>query len=124
MQNFDETDINNTPGVSVHTGFPNPATDAARRNGLNLSQLLIQNSASTFMMRIAGGNWQYLGIFNDDIILIDRSLGPRHNDLVVWWNDGDFAISEFARMQPGATVWGVVTATIHEFRKTAHHENQ
>lgn len=122
MQNANEPST--APGVSVHGGFPNPATDAARQAGLNLNQLLIQNSASTFMMRIAGNHWQHFGIFNDDLAIIDRALSPRPTDLVAWWLDGDFAISEFARMRPEATVWGVVTAIIHELRKAASHETR
>ena len=44
-------------GVSVHDGFPNPATDAALQS-LNLNQLLIKNGASTYFMRLASNDWQ------------------------------------------------------------------
>lgn len=120
----DVSEPSTIPGVSIHTGFPNPATDIDRQAGLNLNRLLIHNSASTFMMRIAGNDWHYFGIFNDDLAIIDRALTPQHTDLVVWWLDGDFSISEFARMRPEATVWGVVTSVIHEFRKAGNHAGQ
>lgn len=102
-------------GVSVHTGFPNPGIDASLHS-LDFNQLLIANSSSTFLMRISGSEWQHLGIFPKDIVVIDRALQPHVSDLAVWWHDGDFAISERARMRPEAEVWGVVTATIHQFR--------
>jgi DNA polymerase V len=113
---FDNNATDSLDGVSVHTGFPNPGADA-RLHGLDINRLLVQNSTSTFLMRISGTNWQHLGIFHGDITVIDRSLHARINDLVVWHCGGDFAISERNRMRPDAVMWGVVTATIHQFRK-------
>src|SRR6266702_3138234 len=104
MEDFEENPNNDQQDVSVHTGFPNPATDNARYGNLYLNKLLIQNNASTFLMRIAGNDWQHFGILNDDIAIIDRSLRPQPNDLVIWWYDGDFAISELVRMRRGSTV--------------------
>lgn len=106
-------------GVSVHTGFPNPAIDASLQ-GLNLNTLLIQNGASTFMMRIAGDDWQALGIWNSDIALIDRALQPRSGDIVVWLHEGSFALSYLPNAPKQASIWGVVTAIIHQFRATRH----
>lgn len=112
-----QNDTDQTYGVSIHTGFPNPGADA-RLRGLDINQLLIQNSASTFLMSISGGDWQHLGIFSDDVVVIDRSLYPQTNDLVVWHCGGDFEISELNRMRKDATMWGVATAVIHQFRKS------
>lgn len=109
-----ETD--NLDGVSIHTGFPNPGADAQLR-GLNLNQVLVQNSASTFLMRVAGQDWQYLGIFRDDLVIIDRALSPRSQDIIIWHHEGDFFISERRRMRQDGVFWGVVTATIHQFRQ-------
>lgn len=107
-------------GVSVHTGFPNPAIDT-RLDGLDLNQLLIKNSVSTYMMRIRGHDWRHVGIFDGDIAIIDRALSAGTNDIVIWWLDGDFAISARNRMRPDGIVWGVVTSVIHQYRfKTDH----
>lgn len=105
-------------GVSVHTGFPNPATDKAFKT-LDLNQLLIEHPASTYYFRIAGNDWQDVGVFDGDIALVDRALNARPNDLVVWWRDegGEFAISTCQKMPKDARSWGVITATIHQFRK-------
>jgi hypothetical protein len=87
-------------GVSIHTGFPNPATDTSL-HGLDLHKLLVQHSASTYLFRVRG---------------------PRGNDVVLWWDDtrGEFALTVHSKMPPAATCWGVITASIHEFRKIIH----
>ena len=103
-------------GVSVHTGFPNPATDTTIQ-GLSLDKLLIWNSASTFMMNIDSNDWQNEGIYSGDIAIIDRALAPKHIDLVVWIKDSDFVISRFYKVPRQATVWGAVTSIIHRYRE-------
>ncbi len=106
----------NPDGVSVHGGFPNPATDASLQ-GINLNKLLIQNSVSTYLMRIEGNDWQAAGIFAGDIVVIDRALGAHKTDLVVWVLGNDFAISPRHKLPDGAEVWGVVTSAIHQYRR-------
>ncbi|HJQ08826.1 MAG TPA: S24 family peptidase [Candidatus Saccharimonadales bacterium] len=105
-------------GVSIYTGFPNPAIDKSL-HGLDLNQLLIQHSTSTYLFRISGSSWEGAGVFDGDIALVDRALDPRKNDVVLWWNDsrGEFAISSCKQIPPHASCWGVITATIHQFRK-------
>ena len=105
-------------GVSVHSGFPNPATDKAFAT-LDLNRLLIEHSLSTYYFRIAGDDWQSVGIFDGDIAIIDRALSAKPNDLVIWWQDNtsQFAVSPCNKMPKDARSWGVVTATIHQFRK-------
>ncbi len=103
-------------GVSVHTGFPNPATDASLQS-LNLHKLLVPNGASTYLMRIEGNLWQASGVFAGDIIIIDRSLTARASDHCIWWQEDTFVIGQNSQMPPEAAIWGVISATIHQFRK-------
>lgn len=117
-QSFAEADYtqgSTTPGVSIHSGFPNPAADASLQ-GLDLNRLLINHSASTFMMRLKGNEWAAQGIFDTDIVLIDRALAARKNDLVVWWRGDEFAISALNQAPRNMVVWGVVTVVIHQCR--------
>lgn len=102
-------------GVAIHTGFPNPAIDASLKD-LDLNQLLIAHSASSYMMRIVGNDWHQLGIFDGDIAIIDRSLTARRNDIVVWWQDDSFRLSHLSQVPKSAAVWGIVTSTIHIFK--------
>lgn len=105
-------------GVSIHAGFPNPAADKSF-SSLDLHQLLVERPSSTFLFRIAGAQWEHEGIFDGDIAVIDRALDPRHSDKVVWWDDtsGTFHISVLKHMPKQAACWGVITATVHQFRK-------
>lgn len=112
--------IHQTDGVSVHTGFPNPAIDGRLRS-LDLNQLLINHSASTYFFRVRGNEWEAIGIFDEDLAIVDRALDASRNDIVLWWgNDDDqFKLSALANVPDGSTVWGVITAAIHQFRKVA-----
>ena len=105
-------------GVSIHTGFPNPAADTSLRS-LDLNKLLIQHGSSTYFFRIRGDEWQDSGVFDGDVAIIDRALDARKADLVIWWhNDAkEFNISICKTVPEDANVWGVITATIHEHRK-------
>lgn len=112
-------DEQHTPdGVSVHTGFPNPATDVSLRS-LDLNRLLVSHGASTYFFRVEGTQWEDAGVFDSDIAIVDRALDPRKTDVVIWWHEHEdqFVISNYKKLRPGATVWGVITATIHQFRK-------
>lgn len=103
------------PGVSIHKGFPNPATDQTL-NSLDIATLLIKHPVSTFFMQIEGNQWEELGIFDNDILLVDRALDPRKNDFIIWWDDTDFVISKFSQLPPETIVWGVVSSVMHRFR--------
>lgn len=105
-------------GISIHTGFPNPAADTSLRS-LDLNQLLIQRPASTYLFRIRGEQWADVGIHDHDIAVVDRAPNPRKSDLAIWWDEhrGEFAISYVRDIPADAQAWGVVTATIHQFRK-------
>ena len=101
--------------VATHKGFPNPA---AERGGapLSLDRLLISHPSSTYFFRVRGHSWHRLGVFDDDIAVVDRSRTPTPGSLVIWWDEaGELLISQW---QPTAKreIWGVVIATIHEHR--------
>jgi len=113
-----QTGASSPDGISVHTGFPNPATDASLRS-LDLNRLLIAHSASTYFFRVRGNEWEAAGVFDGDIAIVDRALDAHKTDIVIWWNGGgeSFSISARHKVPAGATVWGVITSTIHEHRK-------
>lgn len=105
-------------GVSIHTGFPNPAIDASLKD-LDLNQLLVSHSTATYMMRISGSDWRQLGIFNGDIAIIDRAVTALRNDIVAWWHNDSFMLSHLHQVPKNAVVWGTITATIHQFKEAS-----
>lgn len=103
-------------GVSIHKGFPNPAADGSLQ-ALDLNQLLIHNGASTFFMRLSGNEWAEQGIFDGDLVIIDRAMAPKPNDLVVWYEPDKFVVGPRHKVPPDTPVWGLVTSVVHEFRR-------
>lgn len=105
---------NSYQGVSVYAGFPNPATDTTQER-LSLDKLLISHPVSTFFLRVQGNGGEDRGIFNGDIVVVDRALSPRRTDLVIWWPGDSFIITKLATV-PDSELWGTVTSIIHQFR--------
>lgn len=105
-------------GVSVHRGFPNPAADrrGQTRLSLDLNQLLVQRPSSTYLFRIAGHHWADQGIYDGDIAVIDRAAQAQPNDLIIAWRVSGSIICKQHQLTAHDRPWGVVTATIHQYR--------
>ena len=102
------------------TGFANPSEQFAERR-LDLNALLVRHPAATFLLRAKGGDNKNMGICSGDILVVDRSVQPRDNALVVAVVEGVLRLSR-VRKKNGklllpiggeARVIGVVTAVIH-----------
>ncbi|WP_444959665.1 LexA family protein [Microbulbifer sp. VVAC002] len=74
----------------VSCGFPSPADDH-KEQPLSLDEHLITNPPATFMARANGDSMQGLGIFDRDVLIVDRSLTPMNGDVVVVALDGQLA---------------------------------
>ena len=106
-------------GVSVHTGFPNPALEhrgASQQLSLDLNQLLIRQPSSTYLFRVTGHAWADQGIFDGDIAVIDRAPQARSTDLIIAWRSTGSTILKQHQLAPDDQPWGVVTAIIHQYR--------
>jgi DNA polymerase V len=75
----------------LHAGFPSPAEDYLDLN-IDLNRELIKNPSSTFFVRAAGDSMLKAGISPGDLLIIDRSLKPKSNDIAVCVLDGDFTL--------------------------------
>jgi DNA polymerase V len=122
-------------GHSIPAGFPSPADDYVE-DRLDLNQLLVHNKSSTFFLRVKGDSMTGAGIFDGDIIVVDRSLEPVDRTVVVAVVDGELTVkrlrlrcgstelhAENPKYQPirfkegqELTIWGVVTSTVHTVR--------
>ena len=60
---------------SAAAGFPSPADDYLDRP-LDFNELLIQNPAATFAVRLESDSMTGAGIFPGDIAVVDRSMKP------------------------------------------------
>ena len=120
---------------TVQAGFPSPAEDLGAQR-IDLAQLLIKHSQATYFLRASGHSMTEAGIFDGDILVIDRAIKPRNTHIVVAIVDGEFTVKQLyqraGRMKlkaanptyPDITpkegqtieVWGVVTSTIKQFK--------
>jgi DNA polymerase V len=118
----------------VCAGFPSPAEDLGAQR-IDLTQLLVTHPAATYFLRASGISMIEFGIFDGDLMLVNRALRPRHGQMVVAIMDGEFVVKKLYRRagrtrlqagnptypdlvpQEGQTleIWGVVTATIKQF---------
>ena len=73
----------------VSVGFPSPANDYLE-SPLDLNKYLIKNGAATFLVRVSGDSMLNANIADQAILIVDRSLKPKHGSIVVASLDGDF----------------------------------
>ena len=60
---------------TISAGFPSPAEDYIEL-GIDLNKYLIKNPISTFFLRVSGNSMNNAGIYNNDLLIIDRSINP------------------------------------------------
>ena len=79
---------------SIPAGFPSPADDFIEHL-LDLQTLLVHHPSSTHLSKSEGNHLMDLGIHQNDIIIIDSSLKPRHLNLVIATFNGELISRQF-----------------------------
>ena len=80
-------------GDAVPAGFPSPAEDY-KENALSLDEHLISHPAATYLARASGDSMQGVGIYDQDLLVIDRSLTPRSGCVVIAAIDGELCCKQ------------------------------
>jgi len=114
-------------------GFPSPATDYIEED-VDLNDHLIKNVPATFIIRVQGKSMTDVGIYDGDLLVVDKSLKPKnfstvianvHDELVVksfvkerdeqFLTSGSKKIEDkiIINSESDVFVWGVVTYVIH-----------
>ena len=121
---------------TISAGFPSPAEDYIEP-GIDLNKYLIKNSISTFFLRVSGNSMNNAGIYNNDLLIIDRSINPNPGHIVVALIDGEFTLKRLIKEgnnyylkaakenYPAINlyeyidiqIWGVAIYSIHELKK-------
>jgi DNA polymerase V len=119
----------------VPAGFPSPADDYSEKK-LDLNEYLVDQSETTFFVRIKGESMIDAGILDNDIVIVDRSKVAAINDIVLASIDGEFTVKVLAKnmdgpylmaankefkpihINPGSQfeIWGVVTGSVRKFK--------
>jgi DNA polymerase V len=120
-------------GMKIPAGFPSPAQDYIE-DTLDLNEYLINHPASTYFVRVEGNSMINAGIFPDDLLIVDRSIEPVHNRIVIALLDGELTVKRLKIISGryflapenddyksieveewmDMLVWGVVTYVIHK----------
>ena len=66
----------------VGAGFPSPATDYIE-DDVDLNNHLIKNSPATFIIRVQGKSMNSVGIYDGDLLIVDRSINPKNLSTVI-----------------------------------------
>lgn len=82
--------------VKVSAGFPSPAADYEDKR-LDINAYLIRNPVSTFFFPVQGDSMQGAEIFDGDILVVDRSVRPRHGHVVVAFVNGERLVKRLYR---------------------------
>ncbi|MGO1238522.1 MAG: translesion error-prone DNA polymerase V autoproteolytic subunit, partial [Hafnia alvei] len=78
----------------VPAGFPSPAADYIDKP-INLNELLIAHPASTYFVRVSGDSMTGAGIFDGSLLLVDSSMRPKHNDIIIACLGGEFTVKRY-----------------------------
>ena len=119
---------------TVSCGFPSPAEDYIEKN-ISLDDLLVRHPSATYFLRAKGDSMTGAGINSGDILVVDRSVKPEHNHIVVAAINGELLVKRLSlkkgrpflvaenpsyesipiRKCDGIHFWGVVTSVVHKF---------
>ncbi len=118
----------------ISAGFPSPASDFIDIN-IDLNKHLIKHPSSTFYANVKGDSMKDEGIFDEDLLVIDKSLDPSNGKIAVCFIDGDFTVKKI-KLENGECwlvpandkyptikitsdneliIWGIVTHVIKSF---------
>ena len=110
------------------------ATTYFHEHDLDLNSYLQPHPLSTYFFRMEGNTLEHIGIFNDDILTIDRSLTAANGNLIIAELNGELIARRFLLPNGKPTlstdnpnepplqlnsedtfaVWGVVTSVIRK----------
>ena len=118
----------------VGAGFPSPATDYIE-DDIDLNSHLITNAPATFIIRVQGKSMANVGIYDGDLLIVDKSLNPKNFSTVIANVNEELVVKTLIKSKetnyltsgsknrsdrinltdnPEIVVWGVVTYVIHK----------
>ena len=118
--------------TKISAGFPSPADDFVDTK-LDLNDHLVHHPAATFFLRVSGDSMKGAGIFDGDLLIVDRSIERFNKAVIIAVLNGEMMVKriifrgksvilapENPEYKPvevtedmDFSVWGVVTAVVH-----------
>jgi len=120
---------------AISAGFASSAEDYIDKS-IDLNEELVKHPAATFFVRVKGYSMIGCGIAEGDILIVDRSLDPQNNSIIIAYLDGEFTVKRVRKDNHGFylipenknfkpikvsdksdfEVWGSVTYVIKKIR--------
>lgn len=118
---------------TVEAGFPSPAEEELA-DTMSLDDLLIQNPAATFLLKVSGDSMSGAGILPGDMVIVDRGQTPKSGDIVIAEVDGAWTMKYLRKRGESVTllpanpnyrpikpkselkIAGVVTAVVRKYK--------
>ena len=118
----------------VGAGFPSPATDYIE-DDIDLNSHLITNAPATFIIRVQGKSMTNVGIYDGDLLIVDKSLNPKNFSTVIANVNEELVVKTLIKSKetnyltsgskntsdrinltdnPEIIIWRVVTYVIHK----------
>ena len=118
----------------VGAGFPSPATDYIE-DDIDLNSHLITNAPATFIIRVQGKSMTNVGIYDGDLLIVDKSLNPKNFSTVIANVNEELVVKTLIKSKeanyltsgskntsdrinltdnPEIIIWGLVTYVIHK----------
>ena len=118
----------------ISAGFASPADDHLE-NRLDLNQLLVPRPSATFMLKVEGDSMIGAGIYDGDLLIVDRSETAVSGSIVIASVHGGLTVKRLKQDATGVwlmpenpdfkpilvsessdfLIWGCVTHAIHNF---------
>lgn len=116
----------------VAAGFPAPTEDYVEEK-LDLNKHLIKHPEASFMVRVTGYSMIDAGIHPGDLLIVDRSLEPTNNKVIIAVVNGELTVKRIRKTrgklllmpendsfepiqiyaETDFHIWGVVTNVVH-----------
>lgn len=116
-------------------GFPSPAQDW-EEDAISLIELLRLDRAASFVFRISGSSMIEAGIYDNDVVVVDRDTRAVEGHIVIAIVDGGFVCRQLVRRRgeaflearnsqqryeptpaEGVEIWGVVRTGVRDYRR-------
>ena len=130
----DESDLKH-PLMMVPASCGLPDSTEEQTEYIDLDSF-VKGSPATYYLRVRGDSMIELGIFNNDLLVVDRERQAETNDVVVAEIEGGYTVKLFKKREAKLylvpangkypiqqihptdefAVWGVVTHVLHKFR--------
>lgn len=116
-------------------GFPSPAQDW-EDDALSLIELLKLDRPGSFVFRISGSSMVDAGVYDNDVVVVDRDTRAAEGHIVIAIVDGGFVCRQLVRrrdsvflearnsqqgceptLADGVEIWGVVRTGVRDYRR-------